>query len=98
MAAGRRQLIRELQAAEARLETQWQQVLENGEARVEYLRRTHPAWLIGGGFAAGVVAERMLAVLAGSALASLLVSSGLRLWPVLSGITFPGFLTGKPAP
>lgn len=73
MAAGRKKLILELQAAETRLEVQWERVHEISEARLDYLRRAHPGWLIGGGFVSGVVVERMLAVWAGSAMASMLV-------------------------
>lgn len=98
MAAGRKQLILELRATETRLEAQWERVQENSEARLDYLRRAHPGWLIGGGFVSGVVVERMLALWAGSAMASRLVYRGMRLWPLLSGMAPLGFLAGKPAP
>ncbi len=80
---GRRQLILELRAAEAELAVQRQALQRCGRARIAFLRGLHPVWLVGGGFLAGVVAQRAQA-LTGAGLGSAAVA-GWRLWPILSG-------------
>jgi hypothetical protein len=79
----RRQLIRELRAAEAELIVQRQALQRCGRARIAVLRGLHPVWLVGGGFLAGVVAQRAQALQTGAGLGSV-VLLGLRLWPMLS--------------
>ena len=83
MALSRKQRITELQAVEARLVARCQSLQVIGKARVDYLRETHPGWLVVGGFASGFIAERLLAAGAGSSLVSTLLVRGFRLWPLL---------------
>ena len=83
MAASRKQRIRELQAAESRLDTHWQQLQANGERRLAYLRAAHPGWLVGGGFLTGFIVDRLFLASVRNPRVSRVLRHGVRLWPLL---------------
>ena len=99
MATSRKQRIRELQAAESRLDTQWQQLQANGEGRVAYLRAAHPGWLVGGGFLTGFIVDRVFSASVRNPRASRVLRHGVRLWPLLPhNILRAVFAGGSPLP
>ncbi|MEQ8515449.1 MAG: hypothetical protein RIC38_07580 [Chromatocurvus sp.] len=86
----RRQQVRELQTAEIALGESRLALQRSARARLDDLRRLHPAWLLAGGFASGVIAQRGGAWLGRSGLVSSLLLSGLRLARFAAGSLLSG--------
>lgn len=87
----RKQQLRELQLAEEALEGRRDLLYRAARSRLDHLRRLHPAWLLGGGFIAGIVTHRVGVWAGGSAMASSLLVSGLRLSRLAAGNLFADF-------
>lgn len=58
----RRQLKTDIERLDRQLLHQRQQLQRNGKERAARLRKVSPLWLLGGGFAAGLLAGRVTAI------------------------------------
>lgn len=74
----RKQQVRALRDAELTLGERRLQLQRSARARVTGLRRVHPGWLLAGGFASGIMAQRCAAGLLQSRLASYAIMIGIR--------------------
>lgn len=81
----RKEQLRELQRAEVALADRRLLLHRLWRARVGQLQRVHPAWLLGGGFVSGVIAQRLAVRVAHSTFGASLLAVGLRLSRFVAG-------------
>lgn len=84
----RKQQLRELQLAEAILETRHKRLQQVASSRLDHLRQLHPAWVVTAGFFAGVVTHRAGRWALRAGLASSLLGPGFRLLRAATGHWF----------
>jgi len=77
--------LQQVRSAEALLAAGRQRVATQGRARMDSLRRLHPAWLLGGGFLCGALTQRLAERVGGPQTVPAALSRGVRLMRLLPG-------------